>query len=295
MIWLGAALLLIGVAVIGITVAGRRARRTAGPIVPPDLAARLAAATQAFVDAAPWQPAAAAAAPAAAAAIEAALIARDPRRALETAEAALGSSSDPDRDAASRIWLAWALVANAQPRAALDQLTKAGDADHPLAAYLAARASYLQFEHGHGATGAVPPLITTGDLAVVTLGRGRGGAAWLTGSAEVQLSAAQVQAAIAEHREVTARCLGAALAALDRAPGFADAAYLAARLAVKAGLIAQASALFDAIAPRMLGRPDADAVARDLADLADPSRAVAAAKQKPLDKGQRSRKLRILQ
>lgn len=294
MIWLGAAVLLIGVATIGIAVAGRRARRTAGPIVPPELAARLAAATQAFADAAPWQPAAAADAPTAAAAIEAALIACEPRRALETAEAALASSSEPDRDTASRIWLAWALVASAQPRAALDQLTKAGDADHPLAAYLAARASYLQFEHGHGATGAVPPLVTTGDLAVVTLGRGRGGAAWLTGSAEIQLSAAQVQAAIAEHREVTARCLGAALDALNRAPGFADAAYLVARLAVKAGLIAQASALFDAIAPRMLGRPDADAVARDLADLADPSRAVAAAKQKPLDKGQRSRKLRIL-
>jgi hypothetical protein len=318
-IWLAVALALIAVALFGIRQAGKRTRDAATPIVPPELASRLAAATRAFVDAAPWQPSAAPDAPAAAAAIEAALIARDPRRALETAETALASSPSPDRDG-SRIWLAWALCASAQPRAALDQLAKAGeprdalardvaaDAAHDqlakageppgfhdaLAGYVAVRAAHLLFEHGHGATGAVPPLITTGDLAVVTLGRGRGGAAWLTGATDVQLSAAQVLAAIAEHREVTARCLAGALDALDVAPGFADAAYLAARLAIKAGLVAEARALFDALTPRMLGRPDADAFERDLADLADPTRAVAAAREKPLDKGQRSRGLRVL-
>jgi hypothetical protein len=244
------------------------------------------------VDAVPWQPATAPGAPVTAAAIEAALIAREPRRALEIAESALASTPAPDRG--SRIWLAWALCANAQPRAALDQLAKAGEPEHALAIYLAARAAHLHFEHGHGAVGAVPPLITTGDLAVVTLGRGRGGATWLTGATDVQLSAVQVSAAIAEHRDVTARCLAGVLDALDRAPGFVDAGYLAARLAVKAGLVSQAGALFEAIAPRMIGRPEADAFERDRKDLVDPAAAVAAAKQKPPDKGQRSRGLRVL-
>jgi hypothetical protein len=206
----------------------------------------------------------------------------------------LPPSPEHDRDAPARIWLAWALCANGQPRAALDQIAKAGEPTGALATYVAARAAHLHFEHGHGALGAVPPLITTGDLAVVTLGRGRGGAAWLAGATDVQLSAAQVGAAIAEHREVTARCLAGVLSALDRAPGFADAAYLAARLAVKAGLVSHARALFDALAPRMVGRPDAGAFERDRKDLADPTRAVAAAKQPALDKGQRSRSLRVL-
>jgi hypothetical protein len=312
-IWLLAALALIAIAALGIRRAGRRARSIPAPLVPPELTDRLAAATRAFADASPWHPAAASEAPAVAAAIEAALIAREPRRALEIAETALASSPPPGPDEASRVWLAWALCASAQPRAALDllsatlrvaapsggagpcdQLAKDGAPSGALAYYVSARATHLHFEHGHGAIGAIPPLITTGDLAVVTLGRGRGGAAWLTGATDVQLSAAQVGAALAEHREVTARCLTLALDALDLAPGFADAAYLAARLAVKAGLITHARALFDALAPRMLGRPDADAFDRDRGDLADPTRAVAAAKQKPLDKGQRSRRLRVL-
>jgi len=295
-IWLAAALGLIAVSVLGIAYTGKRRRRGPTPVVSPELAGRLAAAASALTDATPWQPAAAGDAPATAAAFEAALIAGEPGAALELAEAALASPQAPaaDRDAPARVWLAWALCANGQPRAALDQLAKAGEPAGALAHYVAARAGHLLFEHGHGAVGAIPPLITTGDLAVVTLGRGRGGAAWLAGATDVQLSAAQVTAAIAEHREVTARCLTGALAALELAPGFADAAYLAARLAVKAGLIGQARALFDAVAPRMLGRPDAAALERDRKDLADPTRAVAAAKQPALDKGQRSRSLRVL-
>jgi len=292
MIWLVAALGLVAASALAMIFLGRRARRRRAPVVAADLGARLAGAIQALAGAPPWQPAAAPGAPTTAAAIEAALISGDPGRALELAEAALAAMPEPD--AAARIWLAWALCANAQPRAALDQLAKAGASDHALAVYLAARAASLHFEHGHGARGAMPPLITTGDLAVVTLGRGRGSAAWLAGATDVQLSAAQVQAAIAEHREVTARCLAGALDALDRAPGFADAAYLAARLAAKAGLIGPARALFASLAPRMLGRPDAAAFERDRSDLADPTRAVAAAKQPPLDKGQRSRSLRVL-
>lgn len=221
------------------------------------------------------------------------------------------------------LWLAWALVANAQPAAALAQLAhaepRADDprADNPraddpraekpraeepradklpLATYLRARAEHLAFEHRAGATGAVPALITTADLAVVTLASGRGAATWLKGTSDVELSAAQARAAIGEHRDVTARCLGRALDALEAAPGFADAAYLVARLAVKAGLLAEARALFDALAPRMTGRPDAEAFDRDCKDLADPAGAVAAAKTPPPPSpaAKRSRSLKVL-
>jgi hypothetical protein len=130
---------------------------------------------------------------------------------------------------------------------------------------------------------------------VVTLARSRGGAAWLTGAAEAQLSSAEVKAAVAEHRAVTARCLEQALAALALQPGFADAAYLVARLAVKAGLVEPATALFDALAPRIAGRPDTEAFERDRKDLADPANAVANARLKPASPtAKRSRSLKVL-
>jgi len=307
--WLLTALLLLAASALTIaTVRRLRRRRAPSVIVSEDLAARLAAAARALAAAAPWQPSSAPDAPAAAAAVEAALIAGDPARALEAAESALAAAPE---DRAARLWLAWTLCANAQPTGALDQLHRAPGsgplaaspdprsetASSPLAAYVAARAEHLRFEHGAGATGAIPPLVTTADLAIVTLASGRGAATWLTGGTEVQLSAAQVRAAIAEHRAITARCLAGALSALEAAPGFTDAAYLAARLAVKAGLLPAARALFDAIAPRIAGRPDADAFERDRRDLDDPSGAVAAAKLPPPpagDKAKRSRRLRVL-
>jgi hypothetical protein len=321
MIWLLAALLLLAASAVTIAIVqrGRRRRRGTGAvIVAADLAVRVELATRAFAAAAPWQPSSAPDTPAAAAAIEAALIAGDPRRALEAAESALAAAP---ADRAARVWLAWALCANGQPTAALDQLRQlqpppsddrtgpdepaaAGSTGSssaavagPLAAYVAARAAHLRFEHGAGATGAIPPLVTTADLAIVTLASGRGAATWLTGATDVQLSADQVRAAVAEHRELTARGLAGALDALEAAPGFTDAAYLVARLAVKAGLLPAARALFDAIAPRIAGRPDADAFVRDRRDLEDPAGAVAAARSPPAptsETAKRSKRLRVL-
>lgn len=295
MIWLVLAFALFAVALGTIAWVRRRARRAVQVVVPTDLAARIEAATRTFAAAPPWHPAGDAAAPEAAAAIEAALIARDRTRALELAEHAL--AADP-ASTTVRTYLAWALVANGQPTTALAQLPAASGA--PAAAalvlYVRARAEHLQFEQGAGAREPVPPLVTTADLAVVTLASGRGGATWLKGASDTALSAAQARAAIAEHREITARCLAGALDALAAAPGFADAAYLVARLAVKAGLIEPARALFDALAARMAGRPDADAFARDRHDLADPASAVAAAKQPPppAPTAKRSRSLKVL-
>lgn len=293
--WLVIALALFAASIIGIVWARRRARREVTIVVPIDLAPRIEAATRALVDAPAWQPASDPEAPEAAAAIEAALIANERTRALELAEAALGAAPD---NPATHLWLAWALLANGQPATALAQLERAttsSEGPSRLLTYLRARAEHLQFEHATGAIDVVPPLITTADLAVVTLASGRGAATWLKGTTEVELSAGQARAAIGEHRDVTARCLARALDALEAAPGFADAAYLVARLAVKAGLLQQARALFDALPSRMTGRPDADAFERDRKDLADPATAVAAAKTQPLPgKAKRSRSLKVI-
>jgi hypothetical protein len=278
------AVLVVGGAGFGLLY-GRRARRRkhAPPAIAADLAERVRHATRAFVDAPPWQPSTASA-PDGAVAVEAALIAGDPKRALDAAEAMLVAGVD------ARSWLGWALVANGQAEAAL-----ASGSDSALGAYVAARAAHLAFEQQAGARGAIPPLVTTADLAVMTLARGRGSAAWLQGAEEVNLSADQVRGAVAEHRSVTARCLGEALVALSLAPGWADAAYLVARLAVKAGLLEAGRDLFAAIAPRIAGRPDAEAFARDQRDLADPEGAVAAAKRAPVaEAAVRSRSLRVL-
>lgn len=283
--WLALALVLFAVSLVGIVWTRRRGRREVSVVVPVDLAERIEAATRGFEAAAPWAPAAIADAPETAAAVEASLIAGDRERALELAEAAFATSPTAGR------WLAWVLVANAQPTAALTQLVS----DDAFSTYLRARAEHLAFEHATGARGALPPLVTTADLAVLTLASGRGAATWLQGSSEVQLSSAQAKSAIAEHREVTARCLSRGLDALTALPGFADAAYLVARLSVKAGLLVQARALFDAIVQRMQGRPDREAFERDRRDLADPATAVAAAKQPPLPgNAKRSRGLKVL-
>ena len=295
MIWALLAAVVGAASVGGMIYASRRARLRHPPaLVAADLSERVAAAARAFAVAEPWLPSSTGDAPAAAA-VEAALIAGDAKRALEAAEAAV--AAEPGA-AAPRVWLAWALIANAQPRAALRVLDANGASDGPdgpLAMYVRARAEHQLFEHGSGAIGALPPLITTADLAIVTLARGKGSAAWLAGSTDLQLSSDQVRAAMGEHRETTARCLAAALDALAAAPGFADAAYLVARLAVKAGAVGPARPLFDALAPRIAGRPDADAFARDRADLEDPSRAVTAAKQPPVTgTAKRSTRLKVL-
>jgi hypothetical protein len=268
---------------------GERRRSSAPRQVARDLSDRVRAAAQRLDDSAPWQPARAADAPEAAAAIETALIAGDAARALAVAESAIAAAPE---DRAHRVWLAWALCASAQPRAALAEL---GAADGPLANYVRARAEHLAFEHASGASGALPALVTAGDLAIVTLARGRGAGAWLPSVAGGELSPEQVGAAVGEHREITARCLACALDALDAEPGFVDAAYLAARLAIKAGAIAEGRAMFAALVSRMAGRPDADAFARDRADLDDPAGAVAAATKQPVEpSAKRSRRLRVL-
>lgn len=302
MFWFVTALAITVLTAVVIGYLRRKSKRPVAVIIANDLGPRIRAATKAFNKAAPWQPASSSDAPEAAAAVEAALIAREPRRALEVAELALvAPGEDKGPEPAARVWLAWALCASGQPIGALDQLAQVEVAKlahagaRALASYVAARAEHLKFEQGVGSVEAIPPLVTAADVAVVTLARGRGGATWLTGGGDAQLSSAEVKAAVGEHREITARCLQGALAALDQQPGFVDAAYLVARLAVKAGFVDEASSMFEAIAPRMVGRPDVEAFDRDRRDLVDPSTAVANARIKAAaPSAKRSRSLKVL-
>jgi hypothetical protein len=275
----------------------RRRRPRAVPLLP-DLQPRLTTALAAFEAAPSWIPATADGSPAAAAAIEAALIAGEPLRALAAAEAAVAAAPDA---ANTRVWLGWALCAAAEPTAALAEISRArvgAAAASPLAIYVEARARHLAYEHGCGETGATPPLVTKGDVAIVTLGGSRGGAAWVSGELDMEISHAEVAGAVAEHRAATSAALARVLDALDVAPGFVDAAYLAARLAIKAGALAPGRAWFAAVAPRIAGRPDADAFARDLRALDDPQAAVAAALEPPPPPtpagAKRSRALKVL-
>jgi hypothetical protein len=172
MLWLAVALALGAMALAGVVYTRRRMRRAVMVIVPQDLPERVVAATRAFTKARPWQPSKAAGVPETAAAIEAALIARDPRRALELVETALASRSGVPSDG-ERVWLGWVLCANSQPTAALDQLAQVRDPERQgaLGTYVRARAEHLKFEHAVGAVESVPPIVTVGDLAVVTLAR----------------------------------------------------------------------------------------------------------------------------
>ena len=250
-----------------------------------------------------WSPAMAAGAHAASADVEAALKREQLDGALTIAEAAVAATP---HDPQANLLLAWVTVVAGHANAAGATMYKlrARTDLGPLGDFVRARARHLIFEHRAGATDAVPPLITAGDIAVVTLARAQGGPTWMVGGEqELGLDAQQARAAINEHRIETVACLRLALQAFTAQPDFVDAGYWVARLAIKAGLVDDGTQLFTALAPRMIGRPDAAAFARDCAALQDPTAAFAAAtapppapppEPPPIERGKRSKSLRVL-
>ena len=250
-----------------------------------------------------WSPAIAVEAHPATAAVEAALKREQLDSALTLAEAAVAAApADPQ----ANLLLAWVTVVAGHANAAGATMYKLRTCTDlgPLGDFVAARARHLIFEHRAGATEAVPPLITAGDVAVVTLARAQGGPTWLVGGEqELGFDAQQARAAINEHRFETIACLQQALQAFTAQPDFVDAGYWVARLAIKAGLVDEGKQLLLALAPRMVGRPDAAAFARDCAALQDPTAAFAAATKlpapppaepPPIERGKRSTRLRVL-
>ncbi len=250
-----------------------------------------------------WSPAMAVGAHPAAADVEAALKRQQLDSALQIAEAAVAAAP---HDPQANLLLAWVTVVAGHANAAGATMYKlrARTDLGALGDFVAARARHLIFEQRAGATEAVPPLITAGDIAVVTLARAQGGATWMVGGEhELGFDAQQARAAIDEHRLETIACLQQALRAFTAQPDFVDAGYWVARLAIKAGLVDDGKQLLSALAPRMIGRPDAAAFARDCAALQDPTAAFAAAttapappppEPPPIARGIRSKSLRVL-
>ncbi|MBA2539075.1 MAG: hypothetical protein H0V17_05520, partial [Deltaproteobacteria bacterium] len=156
MFWFVTALAISVLTVVVIGYLRHKAKRPVAVLLADDLGPRIRTAIKAFKKAAPWQPAASTDAPEAAAAVEAALIAREPRRALEVAELGLAAGDGKVPEAPARVWLAWALCASGQPIGALDQLAQidvsklAHAGARAVASYVAARAEHLKFEHGVG-------------------------------------------------------------------------------------------------------------------------------------------------
>ncbi len=250
-----------------------------------------------------WSPALAAGAHPAAADIEAALKLQQHDNALALAEAAVAAAP---HDPQANLLLAWVTVVAGHANAAGATMYKLRTRTDlgALGDFVSARARHLIFEQRAGATDAVPPLITAGDVAVVTLARAQGGPTWMVGSEqELGLDAHQARAAINEHRLETVACLHQALQAFSAQPDFVDAGYWVARLAIKAGLVDQGKKLLTALAPRMIGRPDAAAFLRDCTALQNPLAAFAAAttapapparEPAPIARGKRSKSLRVL-
>jgi hypothetical protein len=255
-------------------------------------------------DAVIWSPSAQADAHVATVSVETALLLQQPDAALTAAESAVAATPSDPR---ALLLLAWAAIVGGHASAAGAAMYKLRQSSEPycvaLADYVEARARHLIFEYRAGASGALPPLITAGDLAVVALARSRGGPLWVVGEVDMSLDSADGRAAVDEHRTETLACLTMALRACLGAPHFVDAGYLAARLMIKSGLVSEGKRMMVALAPHMEGRPDAVAFARDRAALSDPSLAYAAAttppppapaEPPPLSRGQRSKSLRVL-
>jgi hypothetical protein len=239
--------------------------------------------------------------------VESALVLHQWKDAVNLAELAMAATPQDPRAA---LLLAWALVSAGHASAAGGQMLKLQSLPAAqwqqlgaLAPYVAARARHLIFEQRAGATELMPALVTTAEFAIMSLASTNGADAWLVGKSEVEFDATQSRAAIDDHRRETTACLELTLQALQLQPLFIDAAYLAARYAIKLGLVVEGKRLLLTVADRMTGRPDVDYAIRDAAVIKNPTQAVAAAMSPPPPppmlqdepaRGKRSKSLRVL-
>jgi hypothetical protein len=144
---------------------------------------------------------------------------------------------------------------------------------------------------------AVPSMITPFELLVLQLERqrrisDRAAAVWLASLGNQTLDHDQILDLVIAHFSAYYASLEKMCAAVEREPGFAEALYHVARLALKVGFIDQGRKLFEAIEPLMDSTPEAFYYERDLAQLRDEEEPVA---WLPTVKaGKRSIKLKVL-
>jgi hypothetical protein len=210
-----------------------------------------------------------------AASIEAKLLAGNPQAALSEAEDLLTRSP---HDARVRVLLARVLIHCNELRAASYELTRARGlgGSGPMLDYLEGRAHHLQLHSrtspGDRAQAWAAEVITPFELFILQLRQRRSrkaalavAAARATGAGNARpIEPHELDALLSDHFSAYYDCLEKLMTAVESEPGFSDALYHTARLALKAGFTDEGLALMRKIAPLMDASPERSSYARDL-------------------------------
>jgi hypothetical protein len=211
-----------------------------------------------------------------AASIEAKLLSGNPQAALAEAEDLLARTP---HDSRVRVLLARVLIHSNELRAASYELARARGlgASGPMLDYLEGRARHLQLHSrtspGDRAKAWAAEVITPFELFILQLRRQRSDKAGAITVAPRDAEGArpiqphEITTLLAEHFSAYYDCLEKLVAAVESEPGFSDALYHTARLALKAGFTDEGLALMRKIAPLMDGSPERSSYARDLRQL----------------------------
>jgi hypothetical protein len=210
-----------------------------------------------------------------AASIEAKLLSGNPQAALAEAEDLLARSP---HDSRVRVLLARVLIHCNELRAASYELTRARGlgGSGPMLDYLEGRAHHLQLHSrtspGDRAQAWAAEIITPFELFILQLRQQRSRKAALAVAAARSTGARgarpiephELDALLSDHFSAYYDCLEKLVTAVESEPGFSDALYHTARLALKAGFTDEGLALMRKIAPLMDASPERSSYARDL-------------------------------
>ena len=305
--WIGVAVALVAGAIVAWSARVLRTRESA---LPPELTGRrteLRSSVRELVAAVPAAPVVSAVelpAHPASVEVESRLMVGDGPGALAQAEAAVAANPG---DGGAQLLLARALVATADFPAAQSVLERAralGVAG-PLAAYLAGRVRHGLAERAAedaGSSTGVSPLITRFEMFILQLEQQRrvseqAAAVWLASAAGEShtLSHDQIRELVVGHFTAYYDALACFVDAAREHPGFADALYHAARLALKVGFIEEGRGLLEAVEPLMAGSGERVFYQRDLAALRDEPELLTARAQPEIGvKAVRAKSLKVL-
>jgi hypothetical protein len=204
---------------------------------------------------------------------------RLPALSVADAEAAMAAHPDaPDR----HVDLAVALLDADELDGAADALARARSlgATGPAVDYVAARVRLTAILRQTNATNAevlqspIPSLITPFEMFVLQLERqrqqsDRAASVWLAGMGNETLGHDRILAVVTEHFGSYYDVLDGLVRAAEAQPGFGEALYHAARVALKVGFIAEGRALLDRIEPLLAGTGARQYYDRDMAQLRD--------------------------
>ena len=242
-----------------------------------------------------------------AASIEAKILAGDKHGALVEAE---NSMVDSPGDPRVHVLLARVLIHNDEIEPAWAEIQRARSlgAAGPMIDYLQGRAHHLRVLRATNPDSAdvqsspVPSLITPFEMFVLQLEGQRqrsqqAAALWLAsiGDGKRTLSHEEISELVADHFRSYYDSLDKLLEAAEAAPGFTEALYHTARLALKVGFIRRGMALMNAIGPLMENSPEKHFYDRDMAELREEELPAVMNKLPPVPPtAKRSKSLKVL-